>query len=177
MRTPLHPCFLLTIALCCFTLKGITQDTEFTRGFIFHAKLHSGMISNFHRGADLYVGGVQLVPQVTIVPGKLRGGVIAGAFYAAKNFEGQFGPTISVKLKTINAGPFGSAANIHLTGDHIWGTGKQKLTGGGIHVDLLNKLVLGITAHKDYEFHTWWLQSSLGLRLSRIKKTSEPFNE
>lgn len=167
----------IVVALCFITVESVGQDTEFTKGFIFHTKLHSGMITNFHRGSDLYVGGLQLVPQVTVLPGKLRAGIIAGAFYAAKNFEGQVGPTISVKLKTLNAGPFGSAANIQLSGDHLWGTGEQKLVGGGIHIDLLNKLLLGITAHRDYEFNTWWLQSSLGLRLSRIKKTSEPFNE
>ncbi len=169
---------ILSILLfSCFAFRGLSQDTEFTKGFVLHSKLHSGMITDFHRGVDLYVGGFQLVPQVTLLPGKLRGGVVAGAFYAGKSFEGQFGPTLAVKLKTFNAGPFGSAANLHLTGEHLWGTGKQKLAGGGIHVDLLNKLVLGITAHRDYEFNTWWLQSSLGLRLSRIKKTTEPFNE
>lgn len=168
---------LLSMIYCLISIKGITQDTEFPKGFVFHAKLHNGMITNFKNAADLYVGGFQLIPQVTVVPGKLRAGVMAGAFYGAKQLEAQFGPTISVKLKTFDAGPFGSAANVHLTGDHIWGTGKQKLAGGGIHIDLLNKLVLGITAHRDYEFETWWFQTALGIRLSKIKKTKEPFNE
>lgn len=169
--------FLLMI-YCFFSIKGFTQDdTEFPKGFVMHARLHNGMITNFHHGADLYVGGLQLIPQVTVLPGKLRMGIIAGGFYAGKTVDGQFGPTISVKLKTFNAGPFGSAANVHLTADHIWGTNKQKLAGGGIHVDLLNKLVLGITAHRDYEWNTWWLQTALGLRISKIKKTKEPFNE
>ncbi len=167
--------FIFTTLICG---KGIAQsDTEFPPGFIMHAKIHNGMITNFHRGADLYVGGFQMIPQVTLLPGKLRAGLIAGGFYGGKNFEGQFGPTISVKLKTFNAGPFGSAANMHVTGDHIWGTGKQKLAGGGIHVDLLNKLILGLTAHRDYEFNTWWLQTALGLRLNKIKRTAEPFNQ
>lgn len=135
------------------------------------------MNTNFHRGADLYVGGLQFIPQVGVIPGKLRAGAVAGAFYSGQKLEAQFGPTISVKLKTVSAGPFGSAANIHFTADHLWGTGKQKLAGGGIHLDLLNKIVLGLTAHRDYEFNSWWLQTALGLRLNKIKKTSEPFNE
>ncbi len=167
--------FLLFYCFICF--RGIAQtDTEFPAGFVMQAKIHNGMITNFHRGADLYVGGFQLIPQITLLTGKLRAGVIAGAFYGGKNFEGQFGPTISVKIKTFEAGPFGSAANLHLTGDHIWGTGKQKLVGGGIHIDLLNKLIVGFTAHRDYEFNTWWLQTALGLRISKLKKTKEPFN-
>ena len=165
------------ILFCVASLISMAQGTEFPPGFVMHAKIHNGMVTDFHSGADLYVGGFQFIPQVTVVPGKLRAGVIAGGFYAGKTFEGQFGPTISVKLKTFNAGPFGSAANLHLSGDHLWGTGKQKLAGGGIHIDLLNKLVLGFTAHRDYEFDNWWLQTALGLRLSKIKKTKEPFNE
>lgn len=174
----LIPRISFLLIYCFFNVKSIAQDdTEFPKGFIMYAKLHNGMITNFHQGTDLYVGGLQLIPEVTVIPHKLRAGVIAGAFYAGKKLEGQFGPTISVKLKTIEAGPFGSAANVHFTADHIWGTGEQKLAGGGIHVDLLNKLVLGLTAHRDYEFNTWWFQTALGLRISKIKKTREIFNE
>ena len=174
----IHLKSLLFIFSTFISMRGMAQtDTEFPPGFIMHAKIHNGMITNFHRGADLYVGGFQLIPQVTVVPGKLKAGVIAGGFYAGKTFEGQFGPTVSVKLKTFNAGPFGSAANVHFTGDHLWGTGKQNLIGAGIHLDLLNKLILGFTAHRDYEFNNWWLQTALGLRISKLKKTKEPFNE
>lgn len=169
---------LLCTILFSFSFRCFAQtDTEFPKGFIMHAKLHNGMITNFKNATDLYTGGIQVIPQFTMVEHKLRGGIIAGAFYANKKIEGQFGPTIAVKLKTINAGPFGGAANLHLTADHIWGTGKQKLIGGGIHVDLLNKLVLGLTTHRDYAFNTWWLQTALGIKISKKKKTKEPFNE
>ena len=154
-----------------------SADTEFPKGFIMHAKLHNGMITNFKNSPDLYVGGIQLIPQLTIVEHKLRAGIIAGGFYGGKKIEGQFGPTVSIELKTINAGVFGSAANVHASIDHIWGTGKQKLIGGGLHIDLLNKLILGLTAHREYQFNTWWLQTALGIRLSKKKKVKEIFNE
>lgn len=170
--------YLLPLILYCFiTVCAPAQDTEFAKGFIIHAGLHSGMISAFNRSPELYVGGFQLIPQYTFVPGKLRAGIVAGGFYAAKHFEAQLGPTISVKLKTFNAGPMGSAANIHVSANHLWGTGEQKLIGGGIHADILNRLVLGITAHRDYAFNTWWLQSALAIRISPTKKTREIFNE
>jgi hypothetical protein len=153
------------------------QDTEFPKGFIMHAKLHSGMVTNFKTDADLYVGGIQLVPQFTVVKNKMRAGIVAGAFYNGKIIDGQFGINTSVKLKTINALVFGGAANINLSAEHLWGTSKQKLIGGGINADILNKVVLGFTAHKDYEFKTWWLQMSLGIRISKKKKTKEKFNE
>ncbi len=165
--------------LFLFSTKIIAQsaDTEFPKGFIMHAKLHNGMITNFKASPDLYVGGLQFIPQITLVEHLLRGGFIAGGFYGGKKLEAQFGPTVSIKLKTINAGVFGSAANVHATVDHIWGTGKQKLVGGGIHIDLLNKLVLGFTTHREYQFNTWWLQTALGIKLSKTKKVKEPFNE
>ncbi|RYY50335.1 MAG: hypothetical protein EOO06_04235 [Chitinophagaceae bacterium] len=173
----LFKCLMLLYGLFAITSAAAQNDPEFPGGFVMHAKLHNGLITNFHSGVDLYTGGVQVIPQFGIIPQKLRAGVVAGAFYANKRLDGQFGPTLSVKLKTFNAGPFGSAANLHLSADHLWGTNKQKLVGGGVHVDLLNKLVLGLTAHRDYEYNNWWLQTALGLRISKVKKTREPFNE
>ena len=167
------------LPLLLFSIKIIAQstDTEFPKGFVLHAKLHNGMITNFKNTPDVYVGGIQFVPQITIIEHKLRAGIIAGGFYAGKKVEAQFGPTVSIKLKTINAGVFGSAANINATVEHIWGTGNQKLIGGGLHIDLLNKLVLGITAHREYYFNSWWLQTALGIMLSKKAKIKEPFNE
>ena len=157
----------------CFAQK----DTEYPKGFIMHAKLHNGMVTNFKQGVDLYVGGIQLVPQFTVVEHKMRAGIVAGAFYSGKIVEAQFGINTSVKLKTIKALVFGSAANVNLSAEHLWGTGKQKLIGGGINLDLLNKIVLSLTAHRDYEFKTWWLQTSFGIRISKKKKMRAPFDE
>jgi hypothetical protein len=163
---------------CIFLVQlCFAQDTEFPKGFIMHAKLHNGMVTDFKQGADLYVGGIQLVPQFTVVKNKMRAGIVAGAFYAGKVLEGQFGVNASVKLKTINALVFGGAANINLSAEHLWGTGKQKLIGGGINVDVLNKIVLALTTHRDYEFKTWWLQTSLGIRVSKKKKLKSTVNE
>lgn len=160
-----------------FMQQNFAQDTEFPKGFIMHAKLHNGMVTDFKNGADLYVGGIQLVPQFTVVEHKLRAGIVAGAFYGGKILEGQFGINTAVKLKSINALVFGGAANINLSAEHLWGTGKQKLIGGGINVDVLNKIVLALTMHRDYEFKTWWLQTSLGIRVSKMKKLKATFNE
>lgn len=168
---------LIILLIFSSNIFSQSSDTEFPKGFIMHAKLHNGMITNFKSSPDLYVGGLQFIPQITLVEHTLRGGIIAGGFYGGKKLEAQFGPTLSVKLKTINAGVFGSAANVHATVDHIWGTGDQKLIGGGIHIDLLNKLILGFTTHREYQFNTWWLQTALGIKLSKTKKVKEPFNE
>src|SRR5215208_3831596 len=138
------------IIVTSFFLSSKAQDdTEFPKGFIMHAKLHNGMITNFSSFPDLYVGGIQLVPQFTVIEHKLRMGAVAGMFYANKKVQAAFGPIASFKLKTINAGVFGSAANIHLSLEHLWGTDEQKLIGLGLNIDLLNKLIIGFTAHRD----------------------------
>ncbi|MEO7768555.1 MAG: hypothetical protein ABIS01_14090 [Ferruginibacter sp.] len=160
-----------------FQLRAQDQDPEFPREFIMHLKLHNGMVTNFRSTSpDGYIGGLQLVPQYTIIPHLVRAGVIFDGFYAGKKLQGAAGPTLSIKLKTLQAKPFGSAGNIHINFDYLWGTEKQRLIGGGINADIGNRLVLGLTLHRDYNLNNWWLQNSLGLRISSIKKKIEPFN-
>jgi hypothetical protein len=152
-------------------------DTEFPKGFIMYAKLHNGLATKFNGAPDPYTGGLQLVPLVTVIPTKLRAGIIADAFYTSTKWQAAFGPTIAIKLKTINAGVFGSAANVNLTLHHLWGTVKQRFIGGGINADLLNLLLLGLTIDRDYNLNYWQFQTSLGIRISKKKKTVEPFNQ
>lgn len=169
---------LLLVFFCVFYVECTAQSmTEFPKGYVLHAKIHNGMLTQFNSSPDVYTGGFQLIPQWTVLPGHLRLGAIAGGMYTAKQLEAQLGATVSIKLKEVPAAVFGSAGNVHLTFDYIAGTGKQQLLGGGIHVDVLNKLVLGITTHRDVALNNWWLQTSLGIRLSKIKKTKEPFNQ
>jgi hypothetical protein len=170
-------CLSILIAVFSTHFSFAQSDPEFPKGFIMHLNLHNGMVTNFKSGADLYVGGIQVIPQVTVVEHLLRAGVIADAFYTDKKLQAAFGPTVSIKIKTFNAGFFGSAGNLHLEFDHLWGTDEQRLAGGGIAVDLGNLLILGLTAHRDYHFNTWWFQNELGIRISKKKKVVEPFNQ
>ncbi|MGN6532768.1 MAG: hypothetical protein ACTHK0_13585 [Ginsengibacter sp.] len=150
-------------------------DTEFPKGFIMYGKLHSGMITDFTSKPDLYVGGLQLTPQVTVVQHFLRAGAILGGFYGNKKLQGEFGPSLSVKIKTFNAklqnARVGSLANVNLIIDHLWGTGQQRLLGGGIILDAGNLITFGITAHRDYMLNNWWFQSEVGIRISKKHKT------
>lgn len=167
----LFSCFIFSANLCA------QSPTEFPKGFVMHAKLHNGMLTRFSSLPDQYTGGFQFVPQITVVPGYWRVGLIAGGLYTHKQLEAQFGATMSLKLKEVEASVFGSAGNVHLSFDYILGTGKQQLLGGGINIDALNKLVLGITTHRDVSLNSWWFQTTLGVRLSKLKKIKEPFNQ
>ncbi len=146
------------------------NDTEFPKEFIVHLKLHNGMVSQLNSAPNLYVGGIQFVPQYTIVKNKIRAGVIADVYYTANHLQAAVGPTISFKLKSFNLKSFGSGGNLHINLDHLWGTNQERLFGAGINADLLNKIVIGFSAHRDYHLNTWWFQNSIGIRISKLKK-------
>ena len=152
-----------------------SAQTEFPQEFIAHIRLHSGMITYNNNAPELFVGGLQVIPQFTLVPNKLRGGAVAGAFYAYNNIHGLFGPTISYKISEFKGGHFGSLGNLHINLDHLWGTDKQRLAGGGINLDLLNKLIVSLSAHRDYQLNNWWLQSGIAFRISKAKQPKETF--
>src|SRR5258706_14092416 len=137
---------ILAIVLFCGSIPAFTQDPEFPKNeFIMHLKLHNGLVTNFHGATpDLYVGGIQLVPQFTVIENHLRIGVIGDGYYTGKKIQAAIGPTLSLKLKTFELKKLGSGGNLNLSLDHLWGTKKQRLVGGGINVDLLNLIVMGI---------------------------------
>lgn len=164
------------IFLCAFFFSAISSmaQTEFRKEFIMHVKLSTGLISAPF-APELFVGSVQLIPQYTIIPYKMRGGVVAAGFYSARKVHGLFGPTLSYKLIEFKGGFFGSIGNLHISADHLWGTARQRLAGGGVNLDLLNIVVVGLSVHRDYHFANWWVQSSLAYRISKIKKPKESF--
>lgn len=150
------------------------SDPEFSKGFIVYAKLHNGLTTDFTSGPDLYVGGLQFAPQYTVIPNFLRAGIIVGGFYENKKIQGDFGPSLSLKLKTFNVNlkgaGIGSLGNLNLLVNHLWGTGKQRLLGGGLILDAGNIITFGLTAHRDYRQNNWWLQSEVAIRISKKRK-------
>lgn len=151
-------------------------DPEFPPGWIMHARLHNGLLTKMHSSTDRYAGGLQVLPQYTIVPHKLRTGITAGVFYADHKVQALAGPSLAWKIKTLHASFFGSAGNLHLSADHWWGTRGQFLAGGSLNLDIGNLLILGLSAHRDYRRGDWWLQQTLAVRISRKKVEKEPFN-
>lgn len=167
-------CFVI-FCLLLWCLPAAAQVTEFKKEGILHLRIHNGMVTNFKSAPDLYVGGLQLAWQYGVIPGKLRLGATAGGFYTNKQVQGLVGPTGSLLLKSFKASEFGTAGNLHLSFEHLWGSEKQKLVGGGFHADVLNKLVLGLTTHYDYEWENWWIQTVIAIKLGKVKKTERDF--
>ena len=154
------------------------NDTEFRKGWVNYLKLENGVISNFKSSSpDLYVGGLQLNPQITVVEHKLRIGATAGFVYADKKIAGLFGPSLALKLKSFNLKNLAGLANLQLIAEHNWGTEKQRLVGGGIGLELLQKAILVLTTHRDYKLNSWWIQAHVGFRLNKEKTKTPEFNQ
>lgn len=173
MKIPILFCpFLLLLAS-----QLQAQDTQFPRGWEIPLKLTNGMVTNFHRNApDRYAGALGLSPQYAVVPHQLRLGVVAMAAYTDKKLIGLFGPSAAWKLKSLETKLFG-IGNIHLQAEHLWGTKKQHLIGGGPYIELGHTLLIGITAHRDYKLNSWWFQSAVAIHLNKRKTDQQEFNQ
>ena len=153
----------------------VWAQTEFPKEFILHAKLGSGAIAT-PRFSELFVASLDLRPQYTLVKNRLRGGLAAGGFYTGRKVHAMYGPTVSLKLTEFKGGYFGSLGNVHLNVDHLWTSDHRRLFGGGVNLDLLNKLVIGFSGLRDYRNNNWWWTTSIALRLSGAKKPVETFS-
>lgn len=169
--------FVLFVTATLCTKAQHRQVTEFTKGGLLLIKLDNGFTTGFKSYTpDLYTGGATINPQITIVPNVLRLGANAGLAYNDKRFSGLFGPVVALKLTDINTKNFGSLANIHLIAEANWGTNRQQLAGGGIGIELLQKIQLGATVQRDYHLNSWWFRSFIGYELNFRKKTVNEFN-
>ncbi len=150
------------------------DDPEFTKGFVLLLKLNNGLSTGFKSNTpDLYVGGLALNPQMTVVENVLRLGANAGLAFNNKKMSGLFGPMAALKLKTFDTKYMGSYANLHLIAEANWGTDKQKMAGGGLGVEIFKKLHIGITAQRDYSLNNWWFQTFVGIKLNKSKKSDD----
>ncbi|HSI75243.1 MAG TPA: hypothetical protein VK957_05100 [Lunatimonas sp.] len=166
---------LVWLGMLLWCIQAHAQVTEFKNEGILHLKIHNGMVSDFTMAPELYIGGIQVAWQYGVVPGRVRLGATGGGFYTGKKVQALAGPTAALLLKSFGAADFGTAGNLHLSVEHLWGSEKQKLAGAGLHADLLNRLVLGLISHYDFEWKNWWIQSVIAIRLSKPKVTEREF--
>jgi hypothetical protein len=71
----------------------------------------------------------------------------------------------------------GGVANLHITGMHNWGTDQQALAGIGLGIELLQKIMFRLSTQRDYRLNTWWIQSHVGINLTKTRKTVREFNQ
>ena len=164
-------CLLLSgFSFCAFAQQS---PTEFTKGMVLNLELLQGF-TKAKSAPELYLADLRLSPQWTIAPGVLRAGVTGGLFYSNSNVSGFGGPSVALHLKTVNAGQMGSLLNLQLVLEHLWGTDKQRLLGGGFRTEIGKKLLLSILSHRDYHLDYWNLEFGVGINFLRKKSSPVP---
>ena len=160
--------FLLCLWLC---QTGLAQ--EFSKDFSLPIELGQGF--NKPAGhAPLYLLTLQAVPQVTLVPGRLRLGAVVGGFYPGTRVGVLAGPRLTVKL--LQGAPVLSATsfNLHLLGEFLWATAPEpvsgrQLVGGGIGLGSSDLLTLSLKLHRDLIQPSTWFQFSIGYNPAKRK--------
>lgn len=164
-------------ALLMSGLAGPAQAQDLPQGFDVMAELGQG----FHhpRGGDaLYLATLQVVPQLTVVPGRLRAGLVLGAFYPGTHLAGLAGGRAT--LKVFQGPPFLLASSFHVnlqaeylpavwTGVDAW----RQWVGGGIGLETSNLLSLSFRVHRDFRTPATYGQLAVAVNL-RYKRTLPP---
>jgi len=158
--------FLLSLCLC-----QIGRGQEFPKDFSIPIELGQGF--NQPVGSPpLYLLTLQAVPQVTLIPGRLRLGAAVGGFYPGARVGVLAGPRLTVK--SLQGAPILSATsfNLHLLGEFLWATAPVKsrqLLGGGIGVGSSDFATLSIKLHRDLIQPSTWFQFSVGYNPAKRK--------
>lgn len=161
---------LLLLATC---ICGYSQQPpmEFDKGMVLNLELLQGFTKT--KGTpELYLADLRLSPQWTVAPGVLRAGVTGGVFYNSSNVSAFGGPNLALNLKTVTAGEMGSLLNIQLVAEHLWGSDKQRLLGGGFRAEIGKKLLLSVLTHRDYKLNYWNVEFGVGINFLRKKVSS-----
>ncbi len=145
---------------------------DFPKGWAVPFELGQGFVRPAG-GPELYLVGLQVTPQLTVIENRMRLGFTAGGFYNANRIGGLAGPHLAVKLAQGKPILTASSYNIHVFGEYLWGTGQQQLPGGGIGIETSNLLALSLKLHRDIIHQSTWFQ--FGIAFSPfIKKFPEP---
>ena len=160
-------CFALLLvgSLLSLTLRA----QEFPKGFSMPIELGQGFTKPDGQ-PPFYLLTFQVVPQVTLLPGRLRLGAVLGGFYPAAQVGVLAGPRLTLKL--LEGAPVLSASsfNLHLLGEFLWATAPspangRQLLGGGIGLGSSDLVTVAFKLHRDINLSTTWFQVSIGYNL------------
>jgi hypothetical protein len=168
---------LLLCIACSFHYLHAQADPEFRKDqWVLYLEGHQGLATNFTHAPDIYVGNIRMCPQITVVPSKLRIGVIAGGLLINKNIDGLIGASLTYKLSTLHLRTFGSLLNIQLQAEQLWATHHQQLAGLAIKTEIGQIAIFSISGHRDYYGNAWWWQTGVGYNIwgRRKAKVTDP---
>lgn len=148
---------------------------EFPKGWVFPLELGQGAATTFTNAPDQYLGTLSFIPQYTVIKGRLRAGAAGGGAYTNKRFYGTAGPHLALMLTDKPKLFFSTLLNVQLVAEHLWGTGQQRLAGGGLTAEVGQLAAFSLKAHRDYHLNAWWLQACLAVNLFSKKPSDNPF--
>lgn len=163
---------IIPFLLClCLSHPGWAQ--EFPNGFSMPIELGQGFNQPVGH-SPLYLLTLQAVPQVTLLPGRLRLGAVLGGYYPATRVGLLAGPRLMVKL--LQGAPVLSASsfNLHLLGEFLWATtpapnnGRQ-LLGVGIGAGSSDLVTLSLKLHRDLKQPATFFQVCVGYNPFKAK--------
>lgn len=164
---------LRTVLLLCLCLPRFVRAQEFPKDFSLPIEVGQGFNQPVGQ-SPLYLLTLQAVPQVTLLPGRLRLGAVLGGYYPATKLGLLAGPRLAVKLLEGPSLLTASSFNLHLLGEFLWATtpapanGRQ-LLGGGIGVGSSDLATLSFKLHRDLKQPATFFQVGVGYNVSKRK--------
>ncbi|GAB3163571.1 hypothetical protein [Telluribacter humicola] len=128
---------------------------------------------NQPRGAPkLYLATLQITPQYTLVPGRLRAGVTGGGFYQGSRFGWLGGPRVTLKVLEGPSVLTASSYNIHLLGEYLFGKrsgaeNERQWLGGGVGFELDDLLILSLKLHRDQRQPITYFQFGVSVNVTK----------
>lgn len=111
----------------CLCLPQLGRAQEFPKDFSL--PIEGGQGFNQPAGqSPLYLLTLQAVPQVTLIPDRLRLGAVLGGFYPGGRVGLLAGPRLTVKLFQGADVLTASSFNLHLLGEFLWATAMYRQT-------------------------------------------------
>ena len=170
-------CFGGALLLGGWLWAAPAQAQDMPKGFDLLAELGQGF--NHPRGGDaLYLAALQVVPQVVLVPERLRAGLVLGAFYPGTRVGGLAGGRLTLKVLQGPGFLLANSFHVDLQGEYlpvVWtgaGTWRQWV-GGGIGVETSNLLGLALRVHRDFRTPATYGQLVVAVNF-RYKRTLPP---
>lgn len=160
-----------------FLPPALAWAQEMPKGFSLPVELSQGFA---HRpgGPDLYLASLQVAPQWTLAPGRLRAGLVLGAFYPGRGVGGLAGGRLTAKVLEGPPVLLASSFHVHLLAEYLPAVrlsegGWRQWAGGGVGLETSNLLGLALKLHRDLRRPATYGQLALTFNL-RYKASRPP---
>lgn len=163
------PPTLLLLGVVLLGARGPARGQEMPPGLTLPVELGQGF--NHARGGDaLYLATLQLTPQWTLVPGRLRAGPTLGLFYPGTRLGALAGGRLTLRVAQGPPVFLGSSFHVHLLAEYLplvrdspdrW----RQWVGAGVGVETSNLLTLSLKLHRDLTWPATYGQLAVAFNL------------